>query len=99
MRCIICDKQIELLEGSSGNLKNAGMLKAYFGYGSDHDQLGAQGYLPEPVDRLTRLLRCDEVVAYICDSCFEKKIELFEGFDIKRSVRREKVEWQRGSSG
>ena len=62
MKCLICEKELKMLEDSPNNLDNAGEINMHFHYGSRHDGYG----LP--------LFRCPgSVTAYICDDCFEQK--------------------------
>lgn len=76
--CLICEK--ELQEGETGPLA-CGYANMDFAYGSRFDQNG-NGYYGDD-DRLSQLLNCNMLRAYICDDCFEKKQNLFKGYRIE----------------
>jgi len=78
-KCLLCRNSME--EDQHGFF-TGGTLYANFGYHSRFDDCPG---LPPPGVNVTppeRLSMCREVVAYICNDCFEKNYELFEGYDI-----------------
>ena len=90
VKCICCDKEIEVDE--HGCLDHAGHCYLEFGYGSRHDQCkGFRGkFLREDSDAQHRLLACDNITAYICDDCAEKKFPICQGY-----VKQAEYKWQR----
>lgn len=99
---MICDKQLEYEPGPNhnGNVMDGGFMLVSFHYGSCHDQCHGfhgrknsrdaqpmQGELPP----YQNLLTCDEIEAFICDQCFEKKFDKMKGYDIKTSRERFKI--------
>ncbi len=86
--CIICEKVIEQVAGEDEFFKG-GELEATFGYGSNHDQLGARGFWPEhQMDREILLTRANLLITYICDECFDQKLDFFRAFDFRETVER-----------
>jgi len=100
--CLVCDKELEYDPGPrhNGNVMDGGFMLVSFHYGSRHDQcLGfpgrknqrdaqpMQGELPP----YTNLLTCDEIEAFICDGCFEKKFDKMKGYDIRQTRERTKI--------
>lgn len=89
MKCLKCEKELTRLDPGERNVNGGGELRVSFGYGSTHDMMtdlfevprNSHEVLPE-APRHDRLLGCELVNAYICDSCFVKHAELFEGFKI-----------------
>lgn len=95
--CLICDKELEYEPGPehNGNVYDAGFMLVSFHYGSRHDQ--CHGYPARKSDRdqgdeKNKLLTCDEIEAFICDDCFEKKFTKMRGYDETRPrPRRERI--------
>jgi len=75
--CLICGKSLPW-EESMELVEGGGFVVLSFHYGSRHDQLATW----VDKDKKSELLRCDEIRAYICDDCFENKLDLFEGWNI-----------------
>jgi hypothetical protein len=81
VKCLCCEKDI--LIDQNGFLNDAGYAYISFDYGSRHDQgKGFGGYRleSETPDRKEKLLACDDIVAFICDDCFDKKQLLLKGY-------------------
>lgn len=87
MICLICEKEIAKLHDGTECINGGGCLIASFGYGSKHDQI--HGYI-ENSTPLDKLLNCDEVVAYICDDCTERKTHCFEGYRVVKKETRDR---------
>jgi len=94
--CLVCDKELEYDPGSHhrGNVMDAGFMLVSFHYGSRHDQ--CHGYDGRKSHRgesspMEKLLTCDEIEAFICDDCFEKKFSKMYGYDIVKKVERVKI--------
>lgn len=87
MKCLCCEKVLgEMYAGrESFTPEDGGRMMVSFGYGSRHDQ-GGSGPAVTPIDKL---LNCNEIEAYICDDCFEKKFDLMNGFSVKKTVTRD----------
>lgn len=74
---------------------DGGFMLISFHYGSRHDQChGFSGRKnrndnDKPMDKL---LACDEIEAFICDDCFEKKHTKMKGYDIRQRRERTKIE-------
>lgn len=91
--CLICDKELVYEPGPdhNGNVHNAGFMLVSFHYESRHDQChgfsGRKSHREEK-DAMHRLLSCDEIEAFICDDCFEKKFDKMKGYDVQRRADR-----------
>jgi hypothetical protein len=48
--CLICEKEINLIEHNSNMLDGGGFIEASFGYGSKHDQIGLRLPKHDPFD-------------------------------------------------
>lgn len=84
MKCLKCEKSLETLPNCS-NVDGGGDMDVTFHYGSKHDMcIGFGGYRALSDIRREQLLACDLIKAYICDECFDKHSELFEGFKITK---------------
>lgn len=95
MKCLKCEKELERCPDSTGNVNDAGYMDVSFHWGSRHDMCrGFEGgkyrerrwaeehHAPDSQEyKRSLLLTCDLVQAYICDDCFEKHLDLFEGYD------------------
>jgi hypothetical protein len=82
----------------SGNVYDGGFMLVSFHYGSDHDQchgFGGRKAHRESTDAMNKLLTCDEIEAFICDNCFEKKFEKMKGYDIHTKRERIKVDCEK----
>jgi len=83
MKCLKCEKELRYLMPGSTNVDDGGDMVVTFHYGSRHDlMLGFSNerfVRPTGNTRLEWLLRSDRIMAYICDDCFAKHAELFEG--------------------
>ncbi len=99
MKCLKCEKEIVFMHDMPGNPDDAGEMDVSFHYGSRHDMcLGFGGRKMRPAPTLRdKLLNCDVIRAYVCDNCFDKHIDLFDGFDVKRRIE-EKMVIQSGTS-
>jgi hypothetical protein len=82
--CLVCEKPLVFNEEEL--VEDGGFLQLVFHYGSRHDQ--CKGFASAVVH--DSLLRCDEIEAYICDDCFDKKRGLMKGFDVKTTRKRER---------
>ena len=93
--CLICDKQLDYDPGPNhnGNVYDGGFMLVGFSYGSRHDQ--CHGYGARKTMRgnspMETLLTCDEIEAFICDDCFEKKFGKMRGYDIDKKVERDRI--------
>lgn len=88
VKCLICEKDVHFDE--HGCLMDAGYALLSFHYGSKNDQ--CYGFAGRKSLNDDALLGCDEIEAYICDSCFENKRHLCHGFDIDvKTTRTEKI--------
>lgn len=91
----MCDKELEYEPGTqyNGNVNDGGFMLVSFHYGSRHDQChgfhGRKSYRNE--NSMKRMLTCDEIEAFICDDCFEKKFYKMKGYDIRTKRERTKV--------
>lgn len=82
VKCLICEEDIEY----DGELVcGGGFAYIEFHYGSKHDQGKGCGGRPELGDPI---LQADEIEAYICDSCFDKKKHLCRGFRVRTKKER-----------
>lgn len=88
-KCIKCE--CELKRDEHGTVYQGGTFFISFGYGSDYDQLPCG--IPEEVElsKAEKLATCAEVRGFICDRCFEKHVDLLEGY----KVTTEKPVWER----
>jgi hypothetical protein len=89
VNCLVCDKVLEYEPGTNhrGGVMDAGFMLVSFHFGSRHDQChGFHGRkdLRNDKNPVNQLLACDEIEAFICDDCFEKKFDKMKGYDIKR---------------
>jgi len=92
-KCLLCQKSMN--EDGDGFISGCTMY-LHFGWKSRYDD--APG-LPPPGVVLTpaeRLAICREVVAYLCDECYEKNYHLFEGYDIISTRPKRKLEFADG---
>lgn len=81
VKCLCCEKEIK--RDKYGCLDYAGYAYIEFHYGSRHDQgkgFGGCRLYSENPTREEILLACDNIEAYICDDCFDKKQDLMKGF-------------------
>lgn len=83
MKCLKCEKDLRYLMPGSTNVDDGGDMVVTFHYGSRHDLMlgfSNERYVkPTGNTRLEWLLRSGRIMAYICDDCFAKHAELFEG--------------------
>jgi len=87
--CLICDKNLEYDE--HGCVYDGGSLQLSFGYGSKFDLCcNHREPFPENATQLDKLCFCDQIEAYICDECFEKKADKIKGFMISKETKRER---------
>jgi len=95
VNCLVCDKELDYDPGEShrGNVMDAGFMLVTFHYGSRHDQChgfaGRKNHVGE--SPMEKMLACDEIEAFICDDCFEKKFDKMKGYDIRRREDRVKI--------
>jgi uncharacterized protein YlaI len=88
VKCLLCEKDLQLSE--SGLIDDAGFIYVEFHYGSKHDQCKGFGHYGFDETLQDRLLGSDEIEAYICDDCFDKKHHLMRGFNkIVERTRKE----------
>jgi hypothetical protein len=95
-KCLKCEKDLKFLTNCN-NIGDAGYIEITFHYGSRHDQClefrrrsrprRKNEDPPKPrttreITRLERLLTSDKVQTYLCDDCFEKHQDLFEGYSV-----------------
>lgn len=91
-RCLKCENPIRPIPTweEYSNLDHAGEMEVSFGYGSSHDMCHGHPhrkactldrYPKVKPERLSRLLASDRLLAYICDSCFTRHLDLFAGWD------------------
>lgn len=91
MRCFKCERTIVVMNDFGEPLGNcldgAGRFTPNFGYGSVHDSESPHGFLPTAefaaLSLAEQLDRCDRVVGYICDDCYEKYAHLLEGYSVR----------------
>jgi hypothetical protein len=89
-KCLICHKVLKVDPTSEHwGWFQGGDIIISFGYGSRHDQLRMKDILP--TGDMDRLLQCDEIRARICDSCFEERFSLCEGYNVTTEKKIEKV--------
>lgn len=93
--CLVCDKELEYTPGPghTGNVHDAGFMLVTFHYGSRHDQrLGYEGRktMNDNETDLQQLLNCDQIETFICDDCFEKKLDKMNGYDLDSGHKRTK---------
>jgi hypothetical protein len=95
VNCLVCDKELDYEPGADyrGNVSDAGFMLVSFHYGSRHDQChGFSGRKSHRDERpMEKLLTCDEIEAFICDDCFEKKFDKMKGYDVRRREDRTKI--------
>ena len=87
MKCLICFKELEPVEHGESQPYDGGEIQVRFGFGSRHDQ----EFNPDGQSRRDGLLGCQQIVAYICDDCFDQRIDCFEGYSIENIRKRVKV--------
>jgi hypothetical protein len=94
-KCLICRKELEW--DDIGLVYDAGFMVVSFHYGSRHDQIETPlsfkcaSWAGEKQDKLSTMLRSDEIRAFICDDCFESNLDLFEGYRITVKRKETKV--------
>lgn len=98
MKCLKCEKELYI---GDCNIVDAGYMEISFHYGSRHDQcLGSakpkrpqykEGDVIPKKSRLQGLLASDKIQSYICDECFEKHLDLFEGYSVDKRVVETKI--------
>lgn len=94
VNCLICDKELEyeLWSDHTGNVYNGGFMSVSFGYGSRHDQAGGFSQGRDNLIDMDKMLSCDEIEAFICDDCFDKKFNKMRGYDVVHPrVKRERI--------
>lgn len=96
VNCLVCDKELdyELTPTHQGGVSGGGFMLVSFHYGSRHDQcLGYPGRKAnrENASSMHKLLTCDDLEAFICDDCFEKKFDKMKGYDIEVRTRRHRT--------
>jgi hypothetical protein len=87
-KCFKCERDLEFEfgrddEANSSPIGGGGFLEASFHWGSRHDQGGENWRNPrrhKDPSRLGRMLQCDKIQGYICDDCFERHLDLFDGY-------------------
>lgn len=95
VNCLVCDKELDYEPGTqyNGNVTDGGFMLVSFHYGSCHDQ--CHGFNGRKAHRnenpMQKMLTCDEIEAFICDNCFEKKFDKMKGYDIHTKRERTKV--------
>lgn len=95
VNCLVCDKELDYDPGPhhNGNVTDGGFMLVSFHYGSRHDQChgfaGRKNCLSDKP--MEKLLTCDEIEAFICDDCFEKKFDKMKGYDIRQTRERTKI--------
>ncbi len=84
VHCLLCDKELDYEPGPdhTGCVYDGGFMLVSFHYGSRNDQCPSA--MPAEND-LDKMLNCDEIEAFICDDCFEKKFKKMRGYDVKRT--------------
>lgn len=96
-KCIICEQDIE--EDEHELVDYAGFVEVSFHFGSKFDQMKGFSGKPYPahsnddehLKELKQLLNCDLIEGVIHDKCFEAKMKLFRGFNIKKAIKKERV--------
>lgn len=92
VQCLVCDGNLYIDENNCIGM--GGTMTVEFGFGSCHDQMKDWGGTPacfNPKHPEDKLLACDQVVAYLCDGCFRKKRDKFQGFNITVNTSRTQV--------
>lgn len=84
VNCLICDRNLIIDENEL--VQDGGFVYIEFHYGSRHDQCKGFKNISD-----NKLLNSDQIEAYICDDCFEKKQEKMRGFKIERINKREEI--------
>jgi len=82
MKCLKCEKVLRYLMPESTNVDNGGDMVVTFHYGSRHDMMLVYKNRKQVLDdgsAIGETLRSDRIMAYICDDCFAKHVDLFEG--------------------
>jgi len=82
MKCLKCEKVLRYLMPESTNVDNGGDMVVTFHYGSRHDMMLGYKNRKQVLDdgsAIGETLRSDRIMAYICDDCFAKHVDLFEG--------------------
>lgn len=91
----MCRRELEW--DDIGLVYDAGFMVVSFHYGSRHDQIETPAQAAhlklkgEKQDKLSTMLRSDEIRAFICDDCFESNLDLFEGYKITVKRKETKV--------
>jgi hypothetical protein len=80
-KCLICHKDIDIKDGF---IYGGGLATIDFGFGSKNDQLGHIKLLSNSLKN--RLLCSDEIRFLICDDCFDKNLEYFQGYQVTSMV-------------
>ena len=103
MICLVCEKTMEMADPDSTTNPIGGTLDVDFGFGSRFDQMkgwssAGDGPYPrtcrydgEEPPMIDKLLSADQLMAYICDDCFEKKLHCFCGFNTKKEITKTQI--------
>ncbi len=96
VNCLVCDKVLDYEPGPdyNGNVSDGGFMLVSFHYGSRHDQCHGfpmRQQLRGEKGTMENMLSCDEIEAFICDDCFEKKYAKMRGYDIHSRRSRTKI--------
>lgn len=84
--CLICDKE---LESDHDLAMDAGFVTINFHYGSKFDQcigMPTKGIYKHTIDKndpkkkLKEMLNCKKIEGVVCDECFVKKLDYFQGY-------------------
>ena len=86
VKCLLCKKKLKF-DKQIKSVVGAGTATIQFWYNSRYDKIGT--FPPE--EPLAKLLNADEIRFFICDDCFEKNADLFDGYDFTHTVKETKV--------
>lgn len=94
--CVVCDdpiRVVQMFDDGGMIIHDGGTLTASFGYGSGFDSMCTHEFVtPEESKspahaKLHNLPECDRIIGYICDACFERKLDYWKGFVTERPKR------------
>jgi len=81
VKCLCCEKEMDIDE--QGCLSGGGFMEVSFGFGSRNDQVGGGN---DPLLDVS-----DEIEAYICDDCFDKRRNLMRGFRVRTEKQKTEI--------
>lgn len=85
--CFVCKKQLEIFNEEYRQPYEGGEVQINFAFGSRHDQLldfASRDDHFKPKNKLGQLMASEVITGYICDDCFEDRVDYFSGYKIQQ---------------